>query len=264
MAVFMKYEKYLEEEAIYLHHALESADNVIKFCAYQQVKSLGNVVDSILESVPIDSLGIILQAATDKVLSKDEIRQLCYGIFLKDNGGNVGTTENASYSCRSMFTVRRLKEQLVDQTLEKTAKTLGSEICRGILNHIKSKNKTKLEQHFSNLKFEISDELFAAITVAVWAVVVEFFFPLLGTIMAVGTLVVTFVWSVDVNSRDWRRKVADQIYDTIDKNKNDIMIKIRPQVEQICHQTVHELLAVSRTIHDLKCSVGHTEQKARK
>lgn len=82
----MKYEKYLEEEAIYLHHALESADNVIKFCAYQQVKSLGNVVDSILESVPIDSLGIILQAATDKVLSKDEIRQLCYGIFLKEMG----------------------------------------------------------------------------------------------------------------------------------------------------------------------------------
>lgn len=258
----MEYEVYLKEETIYIHHSLESAQNVFRFTAYEQVKSLGTVVESISKNVPIDGLGKILQEANDKVLSKDSIKELCYGILLKDKDGNIGTTAHASYSCRSMFTVRRLKEQLVDETLKKTAEALGSEICSGILNHIESKIKTKLEQHFSNLKFQIPDELFAKITVAVVTNVVTFFFPLIGVIFAVGTLVVTFVWPIDVNSREWRGKVADEIYETIDKNKNDIMRKIRPQVEQMCRQTVQELMAVSRTINDLIHCIGHTEQDA--
>lgn len=258
----MEYEVYLKEETIYIHHSLESAQNVFRFTAYEQVKSLGTVVESISKNVPIDGLGKILQEANDKVLSKDSIKELCYGILLKDKDGNIGTTAHASYSCRSMFTVSRLKEQLVDETLKKTAEALGSEICSGILKHIESKIKTKLEQHFSNLKFQIPDELFAKITVAVVTVVVTFFFPLIGVIFAVGTLVVTFVWPIDVNSREWRGKVAYEIYETIDKNKNDIMRKIRPQVEQMCRQTVQELMAVSRTINDLIHCIGHTEQDA--
>lgn len=34
MVVFMKYEKYFEEEVIYLYYVFESVDNVIKFCVY--------------------------------------------------------------------------------------------------------------------------------------------------------------------------------------------------------------------------------------
>lgn len=262
LTVFNEYESYLKKETIYIHHSLESAENVIEFSAYVQAKSLGTVVKSISESVPIDSLEEILQAAKDQVLTKDKIRRVCYDIFLRDKSELVGTTDNTSYSCRSMFTVRRLKEQLVEETLNKTAETLGSEICGGILKHIESKIQSKLEQDFSDLKLNISDELYAAITVAVVAVVVSFFFPLLGIIIAVGTLFVTFVWSVDVNSRDWRSKVADEIYDTIDKNKANILRKIRPQVEEICWHTVRELTVVWKTIQDFKCRIGHTEQIA--
>lgn len=260
LTVFNEYESDLKKETIYIHHSLESADNVFEFSAYMQVKSLGTVVKSIAESVPIDSIEEILQTASHNVLSRNTIRQLCYDIFLQDKGEFVGTTHNTSYSCRSLFTVRRLKEQLVEKTLNKTAETLGSEICRGILKHIESKIQSKLEHHFSDLELNISDELYATITVVVVAVVVSYFFPLLGIIIAVGTFVVTFVWSVDVNSRDWRRKVADEIYDTIDKNKSNIFRKIRPQVEEMCRQAVIELTDVSKTIHFAKCRIGHTEQ----
>lgn len=69
--------------------------------------------------------------------------------------------------------------------------------------------------------------MFVIIIVVVVVVVVVFFFLLFGIIIVVGILVVIFVWFVDVNLRDWWRKVVDEIYDIIDKNKNDIMIKIR-------------------------------------
>lgn len=148
LTVLNEYESYLKEGTIYIHHSLESTENVFKLSAYVQVKSLETVVKSISESVPIDSLEKILQAASNVALSRDKIRQLCYDIFLKDKGELVGSTDNTSYSCRSMFTVRRLKEQLVEETLNKTAETLGSEICKGILQHIESKIQSKLEKDF--------------------------------------------------------------------------------------------------------------------
>lgn len=196
------------------------------------------------------------------MLLKDTIRELCYVIILRDKGGNVGTTENASYSCRSMFTVRRLKEELVNKTLNKTAETLGSEICNGILKHIESKTKIELKQNFSNLEFKISNNYFATITDSVVAVAVSFFHQLLGIIFTVSTLVMTSVLSVDVNSRDWRKKIADEIYDTIDKKKADILRKNRPQFEEMCLQTVQEFIAVSKTIDTFKRHIGHTEQNA--
>lgn len=260
LTVLLKYESDLKENTIFIHHALENAENVINFCAYKQVKSLGTAVDSISNNVPINSLGTILEAAADKVLPKDTIRDLCYGIFLQDKGDNVGSTENASYHCRSLFTVRRLKEQLVNKILNKIANTLGSEICSGILKHIQTKIKIDLEQNCSYLEFEISNSYFATITDSVGDVVVSFFSQLLGIIFTVSTLVMTSVWSVDVNSREWRQKIADDIYYTINKKKVDIMRKIMPQVEQMCFQTEQELITVSKKIDAFKGRIGHTEQ----
>lgn len=262
LTVFEKYKSYLTNDTIYIHHSLESAENVSKFSAYAQAKSLGTLVESLSESVPIDSLDEILQAASDNVLSRDNIRQLCYDILLEDKHDLVGTVYSTSYSCRSLFTVRRLKEQLVEKTLKKTAETLGSEICRGILKHIESKIQSKLEQDLSHLELNVSDELYATITVAVVAVVVSYFFPLIGIIIAVSTFVVTFVWSVDVNSRDWRRKVADEMCDTINQNKARVLRKVRSQVEEMCRQTVLELTKVSKTLHEFQCRIGYTEQIA--
>lgn len=48
--------------------------------------------------------------------------------------------------------------------------------------------------------------------VVVFIVVVAFNNPLLGIIVAVTTLVDTFVRSINVNSTDWRAQIADGIY----------------------------------------------------
>lgn len=257
LVVFTNYESYLKNETIYLQHAFDNAENVIRFGAYQQVKSLEKMIDSISESVPIDSFEMILKAAIDKVLSRELIRELSYDTFLRDNGVNVGTVAYASYSCGSMSTVRQIQEQLVNLTLKGAVKTLGLEICRRILKQIESKTSTKLEENFSHLKF--NDDDLATITVAV---VDDVFSPFLGISISVGTLNTTSACSVDVNSKDWRRKVADEIYDTIYKYKTDILIQTGLQVKLMCLQTVEELIAVLKNIADFKRNIGYLEQKS--
>lgn len=255
----MKYEFYLKEETIYLHHALENDENIVKMSAYHRANSFDTVVNSISKSVPIESVETILQSAFDKVLSKETIRRLCYGIFLHDRNVDVGTIESASYSCHSMRRVERLKRQLVSETLAETAKALGSEICRVVLKHIEFNLQNKLGQTFENLKLKISDELFKQIRVVVVAVIDPHISPHLGIANLVITLFMIYLWSVDVNSRDWRRKVADEIYETIHKSKADIFRKIKPQIEEICKQTVQELQVVSNTTTDFKRRIGHTD-----
>lgn len=81
------------------------------------------------------------------------------------------------------------------------------------MKHFECSFSTNLEQSFSDLKFKISDELFEKITsVVVFIVVVAFNNPLLGIIVAVTTLVVTFIRSINVNSTDWRAQISDGIY----------------------------------------------------
>lgn len=68
--------------------------------------SLSGAIESTPEQVSIISIDTIIQDATDKILSRESIRQMCNDIFLRDKNIAVGTTEDASYSCRSIFTVR--------------------------------------------------------------------------------------------------------------------------------------------------------------
>lgn len=259
LAVFINYESYLKTDTIFLQHVFDNAENVIKFGAYQKVKSLEKILDSCSESVPIDGLRIILQAAIDKVLSKDSMREFCFEIFLRDNDVNVGTAACTSYSCGSMKIVRQIQEQLVDLALKEAAKTLGLEICRGILKQIESKTNTKLEGYCSHLKFVFVDDYFATNTVAI---VNDVLSQLFRFIISLGTLNMTYALSVDVNSKDWRGKVADEISNTIYKNKTDILIQIGLDVKLMCLQTVQELIAVSKTIADFQHNIGYIDQKS--
>lgn len=261
LAVYIRYEYYLKEETIYLHHALENDENIVKMSAYRRVNSFDTVVNSISQSIPIESVETILKSAFDKVLSRETIRRLCYDIFLRDRNVDVGTIENASYSCYSKHRVSRLKHQLVRRTLNETAKDLGSEICRVILKHIEINIQTTLGQTFENLKLKISDELFEQISVVVVAVIEPHIFPDLGIAHLFLTIFMIFFGSVDVNSRDWRRKVADEIYETIHKSKADILRKTEPQIKEMCKQTVQELQVVSNTTTDFKRRIGQTDQK---
>lgn len=129
------------------------------------------------------------------------------------------------------------------------------------MKHIESKVKTKSRQRVSNLIFKIPNELVGTITGAV-VTDVSCFFPTVGIINSLVTFVVTSVLSVNVNSIIWRRQVADEIHDTIEKNKAAILRKIIPEVEQICWQTVRELKAVSEEVNCFKRRLGLAEQDA--
>lgn len=254
----MKYADRMKEETIYIHHALENDQNIVKMSAYRRVNSFDTVVNSISQSIPTESVDMALQSAFHEVLSGGTITQLCYGIFLQDRGVDVGTIENASYSCYSKFRVSRLKHQLALQTLNETVKALGSKICWAILRHIEFNIEIKLRQTFENLRLKISDELSEQISVVVMTAITTTLNidSHLDIPHFVFTLLMMYLWPVDVNSRDWRSEVAHEIYEIINKSKADIFREIKT----MCKQTVQELQVVSNTTAGFKRSIGQPDQ----
>lgn len=239
LAVFRNYESFLQQDNIYIHHTLENAENVIIFLASQLVDSLVRGLESIEKLVSSISFQLTLKGAIDLILSRDSIRLLCCNGVLRDKNTYVGTIDNSSYICRSAFTVGRLKEQLVNHTL--------NEATRYVITVF-------------NLMFKISDELPASINSVLVDDIVAIFYPLLGSTVAVRSLVVTFIWTVDVNSRVWREEIADEIYETIKRNQTDILRKIEDKFQNICGGASDAIFEVLDEVYYFKHRLKQTDQ----
>lgn len=200
----------------------------------------------------MEQLSSIITEASDRTMSRENIRETCYNIFIKDGFDEIGTVHSEKYICRFFVTVKRIKGILVEKTLQNIGESFGSEICQGILRHIKSKIKSELRQDFLKLHFDITDEIFATITVVILSFIVAVFSPILGLIFAVGSFVVTLVSSVNVNSERWRSQVADEIYSTVSKKREGIHRRILKMVKEICEITTKDLQTVSTTIENLR------------
>lgn len=111
------------------------------------------------------------------------------------------------------------------------------------------------------LQFEMPPEIIESLSFAIIGAITFIFFPLLGLVLAMGSIVVTFFNSVDVNSTEWRRKVANEVYDKVQENRNEILKKIQEEVRQMCEKTVEDLESAVQQIEKLKSSI-HLKARA--
>lgn len=252
LVVYKTYQSKIKSENIYLHHDYDDYDEISKMSAKQKLLLFRRTVDVLSESIPRQEIPNIIEQAAIRALTSQNIRQLCFDAFIKDDGKNVGTVAHEPYRCYSMLTVRRLKENLADETLQKIGESLGSEICIGILEYIQTKVKAKLRSDLISLRFELSPKIYASFTLLVSSVFLLIFNPLLGLLLAAGTFFATLWWSVDVNSTEWRKQVADEIYDKVIEKRRTILEKIQPEIESLCQKASTDLNRVSKNIRVLE------------
>lgn len=250
LRVCKEYEQFIGSNNILLHHTLDEYDEICKASGAQKLESLNKIVISIIKNIPDrTSLVRIVTMAADQALSWQNIKDLCFGVDLWDDGTHIGIVRNRQYICYFARTVNRLKNKLVAETLNEIAKSLGSKICQGILEHIESRVRANLENEllYRNIKV-FPGALFT--TYAIVGIFITALNPLLGLMFAVFTIVTAFVWSVDINSTDWREKVADEIYETVLQKKQTIISKSVSRIEAVCTETSTNLLKVSTQIKD--------------
>lgn len=238
----------INSEKMCLHHVLEEYDEIAKLSFHRKLSSFSGIIEDLSKNIPIEGLTTIIKEAEEKVFTHWNVRNLCYSAIIRNGERYVGTAEDGSYLCYSMFTVKILKECLVEETLKKIGESLGSEICTGILRYIESKVKSELKKDLIRLKVELTKELFVSISLTVLVAFAYFYSPWLSLLLTVTTFFFTLVMRVDVNSNEWRSKVADEICEKVRDYRSAILCKILPDIETLCKKTSKDLENVAELL----------------
>lgn len=249
LRVYREFRFDIDSQKILLQHEHdEDYDEIAKISAYKKTSGFNGIVEALRKSIPSTNLSTILDQAADRALRFGNIERICFGVDIKDEGKHVGTVDSSPYVCYSMFTVKRIKKMLFEETLRGIGELLGSEICIGILQHIESQIKRELKSNIIHLKLNVSDELYVSVTLIVVTAIVFAFSSWLGVIFAVCAVVYTFVMSVDINSKGWRTQVANEVYLKVCEKRREILKSILPQIETVCRNTEKDIDIVAKKL----------------
>ena len=265
LMVFRKYEQKLCREKILMHHEYEEdIDDILMLSGRQKLDYLYEKTISQKEKVPDQSLHQILLEAADRALTKREIRNVCESVYIQHGGYHVGRVGYSAYICHSKFTVDEIKAELVQETLKETAILFGAQIGQGISRHIIPDIQETLDDKFSELRKNISDELYPIIGLVVQPFLVRILIRLRDMIYSIWSVVVVFFLSVNINSQDWRWSVADEIYGVVSRNKLPIVREILPHVKGMCAITRNDIESVCRRIEEFKQEIVLSDQEKSK
>lgn len=212
------------------------------------------LVKSLIKMIPVDDIEHIIDRAADRSFSKESITRLCFSAVIQESGN----TDSGPYYC-SFFTVRRLKRELVENTMESMRQLLVSEVEDEIDQHIAKYVRDRVGpiQTFIPLDFPTiinSISFGIAIIVAIWFNVI----PVL--IVSAFVIIASLLIAVDVNSISWRKNVANEIYENLSKNKVKVIKDISSNIKQICKETIDQLRSVSSQLENFKRRINLIDQ----
>lgn len=255
---YQKYKKFFDFERFHLHHESEEYTEVAKLSAHQKVLSYKQFVESVRDSIPLENIEKIVKDAVNRALSKESITEQCFDAVLQESGN----TSSNPYYCRSSSTVNRLKQELMRKTVESVSKYLGSEICSEIEKHIKTEFQSKFsidtDSIYTVLNFSPLILLETMLTV-----IASILNPLLGVLLAIISVVGTFLFAVNVNSRSWRRDVANEIYKQVDKNKEKVLKELLSSIRNRCKITADHLKMIADRLEEFRSSIQLNDKDTR-
>lgn len=247
LEVYRKFKSLFEFKMVHLQHVYEDFDDIAKKSANAKIFPFPRVIfklSSIIERIPYEILDKIVSKAAKENLSKEKITHICFNEFITD-GGNVGTVDNNSYTCRNFVTLERIKWKLVIQTLHTIGELLEVEICKKMVFHIEHQMKIVFKGDRKKLNLDIFGTF---LTDIYYELLSSSYVSIFDPFFDFGSVIATFVTSVDVNSQSWRGKVADEIYLVLSKNQKYILDELFCFVERMCRCSAEDLKNVARSI----------------
>lgn len=244
-----------------MQHIYEDFDEIAKLSAHKKISFFRNFVGKMIYTFSTYNLGIVIIESMSRVLTKANIRRVCFEVVVRYDHNYVGTVENNAYNCRYSGTVTRIKEILTEATLRDTARKLGSEICKGISMHIESVVQSTLSKEFGNMKSDMSNFISREIDAIISASVVRIFRTIYGVIISVTTFFITIFRPVDVNSEEWRSQVADEVYFNIWKKEDFLRDSILDNLKNLCLKTREDFEFIKSELDEFQKRVIPEDQK---
>lgn len=254
--VYNEYKHRFHSEKFYVQHASEDYDEISKLSGHQKITIYMQLVESLQESIPLGEIENIVNRAGSRTLSKENITRVCFDAVIQESG-NTGSDP---YYCRSFFTVRRLKRELVDKTLESVRQSLGSDVSREIQHHIARELRERFDTSQLFFTFIIPIFIFDSMIFGIAIIAAYWINPIAGVIISAVGIGATFLFAVNVNSPSWRGDVATEIHDNLTKNKEKVLKEITSNIKKRCTETINQLSDVYRQLEDFQREIDLIDQ----
>lgn len=220
-----------------MHHESEKCAEIAKLIAHKKVKTYKQSVMTVKDSIPINDIGHIVRHAVLRALSKERITELCFEAIIEESG-NI---ESGPYYCHSSSTVKRLKKELMEKTLQSVSDYLGSNICEEMQRYIVIDIKSKFDfglDPFTKFLGISKLILIESILTGLFAHCIDLY---VAVIVGAATVVGTFIVAINVNSRSWRKNVASEIFEKVYKNRDEVVKEVTSNVMELCEITNFQL-----------------------
>lgn len=261
LKVYEKCKDVINTGNIFFQHIYEDFDEIAKLSAYSMIITYRKFTEEMENTFSHNHLKTVINTSMDSVLTNENIRELCYDFDVIYKGHYVGSVDSGAYNCRYYGNVAGIKKIITEETLRKSARLLGSKICEGILHYIENVVERTLSAELGKLTFFISDFNFAEIEKVIKTVVIEIFQTLYGVIVSVTTFIITIFRPVDVNSKEWRTLVADEIYNNISKTIDPLSDSLLEKIEKITRKTREDFICLTTELTKFQNKVTPKDQK---
>lgn len=333
LKVYKTFKSYMDQGHIFIHHEYEDNDDIARWIACEHIVQSCAYLESIRASISETHLVSVLDDAFNNSFTQENIRELCYKIFIQTKDETVGAVGSQSYVCRYSRNVQYFKRILVEETINRTSQFLGTKICSGILYHMEAMVQDKImnltkrqfsdERHEHRPEFEFSDEshehrpgfefsdeshghrpqyqtfdesharrpgfelfdeihrprypMFAEryarrprfqfpeemherIQFSIQAIIISVIATAAGFIISIGVFFITIIYPVDINSKVWRKKIADEVFDKIRASRSTLKAEILQEMESICSNTSDDLQYILAKLKEFKLEVSPMDQ----
>lgn len=260
LKVYKKYKHVIDGQDIFLQHVCEDFDEMAKLMAYRKVSYCFDFITGItkvLEAFTGQRLQDVIDRSVDVSLALQNIREICY----RENVSPAGTVESKPYFCYLTTSIGDIKRDLVKQTLEGIAQSLGNHITDEFIQQMKNVIQSELSKELGKIRFDISNAVFRRMERSIITMIIEFFDNLHGWVRSIAQFLVTIFYPVDVNSSEWREQVANEIHKKISEKKQSIKEFAFKEVKDICEKTVQDLKGITKTLTSFRSKVIPIDQK---
>lgn len=255
--VYQNYKEFFKFERFYLQHVNEQYAELAKLSALQKVRSLRQYVDLVKDNIPLQKIEIIVKKVASRALSKESILRLCFDVVLQ----GIGNTNSDPYNCYSVFTVRRLKLELVRETIKSINNNLGFEITAEILEHMKSDIYSSFAMVPNSTEADLVFQV-RMISTSMNALVSSLnSLPVIPNVLSdTNSFLFTLLLPVNVNSQSWRRNVATEINELMDKNAKKFITDVSLAIKRRFRITVDQLKLIADQLENFESRVYLHEQ----
>lgn len=256
--VYQKYKQFFNFERFHLQHESEQYTEVSKLSAHQKLVSYKQFVESVRDSIPLQNIDKIVKDAVNRALSKESITELCFDAVLQESGN----TNSEPYYCRSSSTINRLKKELLSKTVESVSKYLGSEICSEIQRQLETEIQSKFSFDTDSI-YTVLNFSSLVILKTMFTMIASILNPVFEALFAFISVISTMLFAVNVNSRSWRKDVANEIFEMVDKNKEKLLKELSSNIRNRCIITADHLQIIVDQLEQLRRSIHLNRQDTR-